>query len=183
MVRAAKKIKKITAVLDETTLNFVEEIGNQDNLSNSEVIRRALNFYNENRLLPKQKIIAYLNLLSTGEHVIIDVDHWHLFLDFIQSSQDQEKFWTEYREIARFHAEELKNKVFTVEDLLNRLETCNLFKVIKVSKDDFTLILGSELPMKFITSFLEEFFSAADLKVTLKGQFSKINIHCQTTKC
>lgn len=182
MVYAMKKTKKITAALDEATLNFVEQISAEENFPYSEVIRRAINFYNENRMFPKQKYIAYMNLLSSGEHVIIDVDHWYLFLDFIQSSQNQEAFWTKHREIARFHAEELKSKVATVEDLLNRLESCNFFKVIKVSKDDFTLILGSELPKKFITLFLEEFFSANEMKVTLKGHFSKINVHCQSTK-
>lgn len=176
-----KKTKKISAALDETTLNFVEQIGAQDGLPYSEVIRRAINFYNENRLFPKQKYIEYLNMLSTGEHVIIDIDHWYLFLDFVQSSPNQETFWTKHKEVARFHGEQLKNKVLTVEEMLKRLELCNFFKVIKVSENDFTLALGSELPKKFIISFLEEFFSAAQMKATLKGNLSKINVHCQTT--
>lgn len=175
------KPKKISAALDEATLNSVEQIGAQDGLSYSEVIRRAINFYNENRLFPKQRYIAYLNLLSSGDHVIIDIDHWYLFLDFIQSSPNQDTFWTRHKEVARFQGEQLKSEVLTVEELLKGLEICNLFKVIKVSENDFTLALGSELPKKFIISFLEEIFSATKLKVTLKANLSKINVHCEAT--
>lgn len=175
------KTKKISAALDEVTLNSVEQIGVQDGLSYSEVIRRAINFYNENRSFSKQKCVAYLNLLSSGEHVIIDIDHWYHFLDFVQSSPNQDIFWTKHKEIARFYGEQVKNEVSTVEELLSRLETCNFFKVIKVSETDFTLVLGSELPKKFIMNFLEEVFSATEMKVTLKGNLSKINVHCQAT--
>lgn len=177
-----KKTKKITAALDETSLNFLEKISSEDDLPYSEVIRRALNFYDENRMFPKQKYVAYLSLLSSGEHVIIDVDHWYLFLDFIQSSPNQDCFWTKHREVARFHGEQLKSKVLTAEELLTRLEICNLFRVIKNSENDFTLVLGSDLPKKFITIFLEEFFSATEMKITLRGNLSKINVHCQTIK-
>lgn len=176
-----KKTKKISAALDATTLNFVEQIGAQDDVPYSEVIRRAITFYNENRRFPIQKHIAYLDMLSSGDHIIIDIDHWYLFLDFIQSSPNQDIFWTKLRDVARFQGEQLRNKVSTVDELLNKLEICNLFKVIKTSEDDFTLTLGSELPRKFIVTFLEEFFSAIEMKVSLKANLSKINVHYQAT--
>jgi hypothetical protein len=176
-VFAVKKIKKITAALDESTLNILEQLGSEDDLAYSEVIRRAINFYNENRYFPKEKCLSYLNMLSSGEHVIIDVDHWYLFLDFIQSSQNQEIFWTKHKEVARFHGEQLRNKVLTVEDMLKRLEVCNFFKVIKISETDYTLVLCSDLPKKFVITFLEEFFSVIDVKVELKPQLSKICVH------
>ena len=71
--------------------------------SDSEVMRRALKFYSENKTLEnppvKKKIHAYLGMLLTGEHVILDVDHWLMFLRRIASSPEKEKFWTEHREV------------------------------------------------------------------------------------
>ncbi len=177
-----RKKKKITAALDESTLNVLEHIGTEDDVAYSEVIRRAINFYNENRYFPTAKCNAYLNMLSSGENVIIDVDHWYLFLDFIQSAQNQDKFWTKHREIAHFLGEQLKNASLTVEDTLRRLELCNFFKVIKHSETDFTLVLGYDLPINFVIVFLEEFFSVTDLKVELKPQLSKISVHVSTIR-
>jgi hypothetical protein len=172
-----RKKKKITAALDESTLNVLEHIGTEDDVAYSEVIRRAINFYNENRAFPVDKCNTYLNMLSSGENVIIDIDHWYLFLDFIQSSQNQEKFWVKHREIARFLGEQLQSADLTVEEMLNRLELCNFFKVIKLTATDFTLVIGNDLPMNFITGFLEEFFAGIGLKVELKSQLSKISLH------
>jgi hypothetical protein len=47
-------------------------------VSQSETVRRALKFYNENKALEdpatKKKTYFYLNMLLTGEHIILDVD-------------------------------------------------------------------------------------------------------------
>ena len=121
MAITLKKQKRITAALDGSTISFLEKISTQDNLSYSEIIRRALNFYKENRAISTENMKTYRDLLSNGEHVIIDIEHWFLFLNFIESSQNKETFWTKHGEVARSHGGQLKNKVVTVEDLLNRL--------------------------------------------------------------
>lgn len=177
-----KKTVKITAALDEMTFDSLEAISLQDKVTYSETIRRALHCYSENKVLPKERCTKYLDLLSGGEHVIIDIDHWFLFLESIQSSQDQETFWTKHRGVAHSHGEQLKNTITTVEDLLIRLEVCNLFKLIKHSNSDFTLVLGSELPKKFIMTFLEESLAALGLKAEIKANLSKINVHTQPIK-
>ena len=78
MAIALKKQKRITAALDESTISFLEKISAQENLSYSEIIRRAPNSYNENGAFPKEKVATCMYLLSNGEHVIIDVEHWFL---------------------------------------------------------------------------------------------------------
>jgi hypothetical protein len=59
-------------------------------------MRRAIKFYSENKTLEdpaiKKKIHAYSDLLLTGEHIILDVDHWLMFLKLISSSPEREKF-------------------------------------------------------------------------------------------
>jgi hypothetical protein len=171
---------RITVAFDQSTANLLEKISREAELSQSEIMRRALRFYYENRVLEdattRKKIYAYMDLLFSGEHVILDVDHWLLFLGLIESSPEKEKFWSEHREVARSHKEQLKGKVHTAEELLARLETCNFFRMTKNSENDFTLILGSEIPKKFVRIFLEEFFSAMGVEAEIKENLAKLRV-------
>jgi metal-responsive CopG/Arc/MetJ family transcriptional regulator len=71
---------RITVAFDKQTAELLEKISTDSQVSQSEVMRRALKFYNENRPLEdpatKKKIASYMDLLLSGEHVILDVDHW-----------------------------------------------------------------------------------------------------------
>jgi hypothetical protein len=79
-------------------------------------------------------------MLLSGEHVIIDVEHWLMFLGLINTSPEREKFWSEHREVARAHWEweQLKTKVHSPEEMLTRLEICNFFRVTKNAPNDYT---------------------------------------------
>jgi hypothetical protein len=171
---------RITVAFDQSTANLLEKISKETELSQSEIMRRALRFYNENKVMLdpalRKKAYAYMDLLLSGEHVILDVDHWLLFLSLIESSPEQEKFWSAHRAVAQSHKEQLKSKVRTAEDVLTRLETCNFFRMTKNSEKDFTLILGSEVPKKFVKILIEEFFSAIGVKAETKENLAKLNV-------
>jgi hypothetical protein len=171
---------RITVAFDQPTANLLEKISQETELSQSEIMRRALRFYNENKVMLdpniRKKAYAYMDLLLSGEHVILDVDHWLLFLNLIESSPEQEKFWNAHRAVAQSHREQLKSKVRTAEDVLTRLETCNFFRTTKNSEKDFTLILGSEFPKKFVKILIEEFFSAIGVKAEIKENLAKLNV-------
>jgi hypothetical protein len=171
---------RVTVAFDATTANLLEKISKETELSQSEIMRRALRFYNENKVMLdpviRKKTYAYMDLLLSGEHVILDVDHWLLFLNLIESSPEQEKFWSAHRAVAQSHKEQLKSKVHTAADVLTRLETCNFFRMAKNSEKDFTLILGSEVPKKFVKILIEEFFSAIGVKAEIKENLAKLNV-------
>lgn len=177
-----KNPTRITVAFDQSTANLLAKISKEAELSQSEIMRRALRFYYENRALldttVRKKVYVYMDLLFSGEHVILDVDHWLLLLGLIESSPppEQEKFWSEHRAVAQSHREQLKSKVHTAEELLARLETCNFFRMTKSSENDFTLILGSELPKKFVRIFIEEFLSAMGVKAEIKENLAKISV-------
>ena len=171
---------RITVAFDPTTANLLEKISHETELSQSEIMRRALRFYNENKVMLdptiRKKAYAYMDLLLSGEHVILDVDHWLLFLNLIESSPEQEKFWEDHRAVAQSHREQLRSKVHTAEDALTRLETCNFFRMTKNSEKDFTLILGLEMPKKFVKIIIAEFFSAIGVKAEIKENLAKLNV-------
>jgi hypothetical protein len=171
---------RITVAFDQSTANLLDKISKERGLSQSEIMRRALRFYYENRAIEndtyRKKLYIYMDLLLGGEHVILDVDHWLLFLKLAESSLDNETFWAEHRDVARSHTEQLKTKVLTAEELLERLEACNFFRVTKDSDNNFTLVLGSELPKKFVKIFLEEYFAGMGVNVEIKENLAKIRV-------
>jgi hypothetical protein len=176
----AKNPTRITVAFDQATANLLEKISLDTDVSQSEVMRRAIKFYSENKALQdpstRKKAYAYMDLLLDGEHVILDVDHWLLFLRLIESSPEKEKFWAEHREVARSHKDQLKSKVLTAEELLTRLEMCNFYRMTKNSAKDFTLIFGSELPRQFVKVFLEEYFAAMNIKAEIRENLTKLNV-------
>jgi hypothetical protein len=176
----SKNPTRITVAFDQSTAGLLEKISTETELSQSEIMRRALRFYSENKILTdlatRKKAYAYMDLLLDGEHIILDVDHWLLFLRLIEASPEQEKFWSEHKEVARAHKEQLKSKVHSAEDLLTRLELCNFYRLTKTSEKEFTLIFGSELPKKFVRVFLEEYFSAMSIKAEIKENLTKLQV-------
>ena len=176
----SKNPTRITVAFDQSTAKLLEKISTETELSQSEIIRRALKFYNDNKVLTdlgvRKKAYAYMDLLLNGEHVILDADHWLLFLQLIESSPEMEKFWAEHRNVARAHKEQLMSKVISAEALLTRLETCNFYRLTKNSEKEFTLIFGSELPKKFVRVFLEEYFSSMGIRVEIKENLTKLNV-------
>ena len=112
---------------------------------------------------------------------LIDIENWFLFLTLLSLRKTRKHSGRSNRGSARSNGEQLKNQVVTVENLLKRLEVCNFFKVIKISENNFTLILRSELTKKFIMIFLEEYLLEMGIKAELKGNLSKINICTQPT--
>jgi hypothetical protein len=172
---------RITVAFDRSTANLLENLTKETELSQSEIMRRALRFYSENKALwdvaQRKKTFTYMDLLSSGEHIILDVDHWLLFLNLVESSPENEKFWSSHREVARSHAEQLKTEVHTAEELLTRLEACNFFRMTKNSENSFTLVLGSELPKKFVKIFIEEYFSAIGVKAEIREHLAKLVVN------
>jgi hypothetical protein len=175
---------RITVAFDKQTAELLEKISTDSQVSQSEVMRRALKFYNENRPLEdpvvKKKITSYMDMLLNGEHIILDVDHWLSFLQLVATSPDKEKFWKEHREVARSHWEQLKTKVHTPEEMLFRLEACNFFRITKNAANDFTLILLSDISKEFVKVFLEEYFAAMGVKAEIKENLAKLRITIKT---
>ena len=171
---------RITVAFDKTTADLLEKISTEAQLSQSEVMRRALKFYHENKALEdpatRKKILAYADMLLNGEHIILDVDHWLIFLQLISTSPEREKFWSHHKEVARAHWEQLKTKVHSPEEMLARLEICNFFRLTKNAPNDYTLVLVSETSKDFIRIFLEEYFAAMGVKAEIKENLTKLRV-------
>jgi Arc/MetJ-type ribon-helix-helix transcriptional regulator len=166
---------RTTIALDEKTAEILESLRSPGS-SQSDVVRKALRLYNEfkdfdGKDINNLKVDA--EMLSGGEHVILDLDHLALFLKIIDELPMRDVFWEDHKMIARNHAEEFRN--LDVEHILRRLEACNLFRIGR-SGDGLTLIFGNEAVKKFVRVFLEEIFMNLHKDVELKDDITKIRV-------
>lgn len=170
---------RVTVAFDETTAKLLDKFCCEFKVSQSEIMRRALKAYEQNKKLEdpatSKRVQMYMDLLMNGEHVILDIDHWISFLRLIDSSSEKERFWAEHRQVARAHAEQLKTTT-SIEELLLRLETCNFFRLTKNGERDFTLVLLSEYSKDFVRVFLEEYFSTLGIRAEIKPNFTKLRV-------
>lgn len=175
-----KAPERITIAMDEETFQIFKKMKEDLGISQSELMREALKFYSKHKTLFEfindKKVYTHAEMLSAGEHVILDIDHWLLFLDFIETHPDKEKFWELHKAICEAHAEQFKYKFYHAEYLLKRLEACNFFKLSKTSKNEFTLVLGSDVPKQFVKTELEEIFGGMGFQVEIKEDFAKLRV-------
>jgi hypothetical protein len=172
--------ERVTIVLDEETVELFKEAKKELRVSQSELMREALKFYCKYRMLfeaiDEAVVRTYIEMLSSGEHIIVDIDHWLLFLTFIDSHQEKDKFWTLHRDVCLAHAEQFKYRQYPVESILKRLEACNLFTLRKDSEDSFTLVLGSDIVRQFIKTEIEVIFGGMSFKVEIKEDLAKLRM-------
>ena len=173
--------ERVTIALDEETFEVFKKAKAELRTSQSELMREALKFYSKYRTLfepvDEVKVRTYVEMLSTGEHIIMDIDHWLLFLNFIESHPDNEKFWKSHKAICEAHAEQFKYKHnHDAEYVLKRLEACNLFKLSEESENAFTLVLGPDITRKFVKTELEEIFGGMGFKVDIKEDLAKLRV-------
>ena len=168
---------RVTIAFDEESYEIFSKLKESSRQSQSEIIRNALRFYysyREFENLDGEKIKIYVEMLSDGEHIILDIDHWIAFLRLVETHPEKDKFWEIHREVARSHAEQFKGK--SAEYILERLEACNFFRMNRVSENEFTLILGNEITKNFIRIFLEEVFEGVGINAEIKEDLTKLRV-------
>ena len=176
----------VSVSFDDETAAIFRDIKKDLVVSNSELMRRALKFYSSHKVLLEsvdvERVYTYLEMLSDGEHVILDMNHLILFLQFIESHPGKEKFWEMHQKVSQGHAEEFIYKNYDAKGVLSRLEACNLFKLSMTSETDFTLILGYDVPKKFIEKELEDIFSKMGYRTEIREGLSKISVKILPSK-
>lgn len=182
-----RKTNRVTIALDEKCFENLQKMSEELQVSHSELVRKSIEFYKKYKdFLEKgngaeKRLNTYIEMLSAGEHIILDVDHYLSFLKFIEESPNKEKFWENHKEIGRSHAEQFHDKFESFEDVLRRLETCNFFKMVKETSNRYTLLLGSEIPRTFIRTFMEEVLNGMGFQVEIKENLTKLTIFLKNT--
>jgi hypothetical protein len=171
---------RVTIALDEETSGLLEKLKEESRGSQSELMRQALRFYWERRGMAEKAphLKVYADMLPGGEHLILDVDHWLLFLRLLQEApaDARERFWTGCKAVADSHGEQLSGKVRSPEELLVRLEACNFFKLKKDSEREFTLMLANDSAKEFVKRVVQEFSGALGMPLEVREDFGKLRV-------
>ena len=112
-------------------------------------------------------------MLPNGEHIILDVDHW---LSMLKLLENNEEFWKVHDEVSSAHAETLPKQIKSPVEFLKRLEACNFYSLNAETPNHFTLILGSDIPKKFLTVLIEKVISAMGFDIEIKEGIAKLII-------
>ncbi len=177
--------KRISVSVDEQTLEILKELDSEEDISRSELLRRAVKFYHGTRKFREygtERLDTYLDLLSEGEHVVLDIDRWLLFLDMLDSIPEKEEFWKKSEKIAESHAEQLSSRVQTPSDLLERLAACNFFRLSKTSDEEFTLIVNSEKSRRFVKRLLEDFSQSMGFDLEIQEGIGKLRVSSKSSE-
>ncbi len=172
-----KNPKRVTVALDEETSEILDEIVSENDVSRSEAVRRAIKFYGGSKDIRERgddRLSTYLDMLSKGEHVILDIDRWLLLLELLESSDQKEEFWEKSKKVADSHADQLDSKIDSFEDLLTRLEVCNFFSLNKISDKEYTLVVNSKESKKFVKRIVEDFSESMGFDVEIMEDIGKL---------
>jgi hypothetical protein len=169
---------RVTVALDDESMEFLSSLVRKMGGTQSAVVRASLKFFYRNFDYPEniEKMKMWSALLSKGEHVILDVDHWLLFLKYINSSPAREEFYREGKRIANSHAEQLASIIKTPEDYLKRLEACNLCSLVKIAENEFTVVLMSEESKRFMRELIEQTLNQLGFQVEIKEDLMKLRL-------
>ena len=172
----AQKLRRISVAVDEKINNMLRNLANKKNKTVSEIIRKAISIYSEiengNKVLP-EKTVKYAELLSSKEHVIVDIELWIAMLDEL-AEKASDNFWKLIEEIGFEHGVQYKARGITeVEEVLKLMESSNWFRINESGKI-YTLILFSRNEQKILKIFLENMFRALDIPVKIIEGFRKL---------
>ncbi|MFW6000425.1 MAG: ribbon-helix-helix protein, CopG family [Halorubrum sp.] len=169
---------RVTVSLDEGSRTALDTLISETGKGQSEVVRRALSFYAANfeaaRADPGENLEQYYQMLSSGEHVLLDVDFLHCFLEFCYDGDPDPAFVEAADRVSDYHAREYADRFDDVGELLEWLSFCGFLEVRAADDGVYHVVFPSEPIRWFMTRFIER--SAADLpfEVAVESGVSKV---------
>ena len=124
-------------------------------------------------------MMIYSDMLSTGEHIILDIEHFLLFLKIVNNNDE---FWETHKAIARSHSDQIGKKMESIDIILKRLEICNFLKIKLEAPDEYIMLFGSDIPKKFVKVFLEEFCKSLNYNIVIKEGLTKFRLKVNRDK-
>ncbi|WP_459884980.1 CopG family transcriptional regulator [Halostagnicola bangensis] len=163
--------RRMTVSLDDDAETALETLMSQTDNGQSEVVRRALAFYAANFEAasgrPSDNLEQYYQMLSSGEHVLLDVDFLHCFLEHLYEDGDPDPAFVEAADrVSDYHAREYAERFDGVEELLEWLSFCGFLGVRTQEDGVYQIVFASEPIRWFMTRFIER--STVDLPVDIE---------------
>jgi CRISPR/Cas system-associated exonuclease Cas4 (RecB family) len=174
----SEKLLRISVAVDDETRHLIENLAKKENKTISEIIRRAiLLYYNlkSKKEISLNKIETYIDLLSGGENIAVDIELWTVMLDEINKKSSDE-FWKIIERIGYEHGIEYKSKgLQDIRSILKHMESKNLFE-LKSNGNSYILILTTRNEQRILKVYLESLFKALNIPVEVVEGLKKLII-------
>lgn len=163
---------RVTVSLDGESRTALDRLVNETGAGQSEVVRRALAFYAANFEAATAdagaNLEAYHRMLSTGEHVLLDIDFLHCFLEHVtdENGDPDPEFAAAVDRVSEYHATEYEGRFEDPGELLDWLSFCGFLTVRRADDDTYHVVFPSEPLRRFMLRFIER--SAASLPFDLR---------------
>ena len=173
-------MERITVSLDDDALTALESLTSRTGKPQSELVRQALSFYAANfeaaTADAEANLESYHRMHSSGEHVLLDVDFLHCFLDYVEDADGEPdpEFVEAADRVASFHAHEYAERFDSLGELLDWLSFCGFLTVRESEGETYHVVFPTASVKWFMTRFVER--STADLPfdVTVEEGVSKV---------
>jgi len=170
---------RVTVSLNEEIKDTLENLTDRAGESQSQLIREAIAFYAANfdsaHASDSDHLQTYYEMLSTGEHVLLDVDVLHALLSQAMDPEDRnDEFLGMLDRVAQYHAREYAERFDSLEDVLDWLSLCGFLTVRRAEKGRFHVVFPSESVRWLIIRFIRGSVADLPFEVEIEESVSKV---------
>ena len=170
---------RVTVSLDEDAKTALETLDEETAISRSEIIRDAVSFYAANfdsaNASDSDDLQTYYQMLTTGEHVLLDVDLLHAFLNHIHDSDEPKSAFLETVDrVADYHAQEYAERFDSLGDVLEWLSFCGFLTVRKTEGDSYHVVFPTESVRWFMMRFIRGSVEGFPFDIEIEESVSKV---------
>lgn len=134
---------RVTVSLDDDASAALKTLDDRTDDGRSELVRRALTFYAANfeaaTADASANVAEYHRMLAGGEHVLLDVDFLHCFLEHVETEPGipDPDFLDCTDRVSAYHASEYEQRFSTLGELLDWLSFCGFLTVRETEADTY----------------------------------------------
>ena len=170
---------RVTVSLNEDTKSALEELTDQTDESRSELIRKAIAFYAANfesaNTTDSDHLQTYYEMLSTGEHILLDIDLLYALLSQVDDAEnDNREFTHMVDQVAQYHAQEYAERFDSLKEVLDWLSLCGFLTVRQTEKGSFHVVFPSESIRSFMIRFIRGSVVDLPFEIEIEESVSKV---------
>lgn len=162
---------RVTVSLDDPAQAALETLVEETGASKSELVRKALMFYEANLEVAtdgdQNDLWKYNKALASQDHVLLDRDFMHLFLTSLADHDAMEAFLEETPQVAAYHVPEYREDFDTVVDLLDWLEFCGFLQYRRIDDEAVQLIFHNRHIKEVMAEFTVNVLEGLGYEVTI----------------
>jgi hypothetical protein len=171
---------RLTVSLDGQSREALDDLVDRTGKGQSGLVREAIIFYATNFQAAHTDSSAnleyYHRMLSSGEHVLLDIDFLHGLLDNVEVERGEpdEAFQDIIDQVAKYHATEYQRRFDTLKELLDWLSVCGFLKVREADENTYHVVFPTEKIKWFMTEFIKKTSEGLAFDIEVSEGVSKV---------